>query len=678
MHKGQIMAPAGGQQQLIAAVRCGTDAVYLGAKGFNARRNAANFGEIDLREAVSYCHERGVKVFVTVNTIISDSERLELEREADNIAASGADAVIIQDMATLRLFERKYPTLERYASTQTAVHNLAGAKFLESCGFDSVVLARELSAEEMHKICSGISVKAEAFVHGAHCMSLSGACYMSAMLGGRSGNRGLCAQPCRLDWRCGNAPYALSLKDMSLLDRVQDMLEAGVDTFKIEGRMKRPEYVAAAVTACKNALEGKPYDVDTLRAVFSRSGFTNGYITGKLGPSMFGYRTKEDVTGADGVLSQLAQLYKNENPLIPLDMRFELGEKGGSLTVGDGERKITVPAPAPEKAINRPLDEEGAKKNLLKCGGTPYYVDAFESDIAEGLAMGAGQLNALRRQALEELSAQRGAVVPHKAQPFEWKKTAKLSKNSEKTQLWARFFDPEQICDADSLQKIILSCGKITADMIKTHGDKLVAELPALLFPKDEEELERRLFELREMGLREVWCGNIYGIELARRLGLKLHGGFRLNVLNSEAVDFYREQGLDSLCVSFEAQEGKIESLGGKLTRGAVVYGKLPLMHFRSCPVRAFDGCSKCSGNGALLDRKNTRFELECHERRFSVLLNSVPLDIADKEIGNLDYRLLWFTKEDKAETARVIRRFETGESAPYPHTGGLYYRKLL
>ena len=678
MHKGQIMAPAGGQEQLVAAVRCGTDAVYLGAKGFNARRNAANFGEIDLREAVSYCHERGVKVFVTVNTIISDSERYELEREANNIAASGADAVIIQDMATLRLFERKYPTLERYASTQTAVHNLAGAKFLESCGFDSVVLARELSAEEMHKICSGISVKAEAFVHGAHCMSLSGACYMSAMLGGRSGNRGLCAQPCRLDWRCGNAPYALSLKDMSLLDRVQDMLDAGVDTFMIEGRMKRPEYVAAAVTACKNALEGTPYDVDTLRAVFSRSGFTNGYITGKLGRDMFGYRTKEDVTGADGVLSQLSQLYKNENPLIPLNMRFELGENGGSLTVSDGERKITVPAPAPEKAINRPLDEDGAKKNLLKCGGTPYYVEDFEAEIGGGLAMGAGQLNALRRQALEELSAQRGAVAPHAPRPFEWKKTEKTSKNGEKPQLWARFFAPEQICDADSLQKIILPCGKITAELIAQHGDKLVAELPALLFPKDEEELERKLLELKKIGLQEVWCGNIYGIELARRLGLKLHGGFRLNVLNSEAVDFYREQGLESLCVSFEAQETKIENLGGELTRGAVVYGKLPLMHFRSCPVRAFEGCAKCGGNGTRLDRKNTKFELECHERRFSVLLNSIPLDVADKDIGNIDYRLLWFTKEDKNEAARVISRFEIGESAPYPHTGDLYYRKLL
>ena len=677
MHTGQIMAPAGGQEQLIAAVRCGADAVYLGGKGFNARRNAANFGEIDLKNAVSYCHERGCKVFVTVNTLVFDNELYELEREADNIAASGADAVIIQDMATLKLFINKYPTLERYASTQTAVHNLAGAKFLESCGFDSVVLARELSAEEMAKICSGISVKAEAFVHGAHCMSLSGACYMSAMLGGRSGNRGMCAQPCRLDWRCSSAPYALSLKDMSLLYRIREMAQAGVDTFKIEGRMKRPEYVAAAVTACKNALEGRDFDADTLRAVFSRSGFTDGYITGKLGRDMFGYRTKDDVTGADGVFAQLHQLYKNENPLVPVDMRFELGEKGGTLTLSDGENVINVLAPTPEKAINRALDSESAKKNLQKCGGTPYYVRDFEAEIEDGLMLGASSLNALRRQALEELSACRGATVPHEPQAFGWGRGAKTARE-RKNELWARFYDPSQIAGAGALDKIILPIDKTDGTTVAKYGEKLVCELPALLFPKDEEAIERKLRELKDQGLTQIWCGNIYGIELAKRMGLKLHGGFRLNVLNTEALDFFDGQGLSSICVSFEAQASRIEALGGTVKRGAVVYGKLPLMHFRACPQRAFGGCAACGGKGELVDRKNTRFELECTERKFSTLLNSLPLDMADKPLSNTDYRLLWFTRETAEEAEQVIGRFEHGISAPYPHTAGLYHRKLL
>ena len=320
----EIMAPVGAQEQLLAAVRCGADAVYLGGKGFNARRNAANFDALDLAEAVKYCHQRGVRVYVTVNTVITDSEREELEREADYIAAAGADAVIIQDMATLRLFREKYPTIERYASTQTAVHNVDGAKYLESCGFHSIVLARELSLAEMEKICAATPLKAEAFVHGAHCMSLSGGCYLSAMLGGRSGNRGLCAQPCRLDWHCGGGDHVLSLKDMSLISHLREMINAGVTTLKIEGRMKRPEYVAAAVTACKNALEGKPYDLKTLEAVFSRSGFTDGYLMGKRDKSMFGYRTRDDVTAADNVLKSLAETYKNENPIIPVNMHFDL------------------------------------------------------------------------------------------------------------------------------------------------------------------------------------------------------------------------------------------------------------------------------------------------------------------------------------------------------------------
>ncbi|MBQ2865222.1 MAG: U32 family peptidase [Clostridia bacterium] len=673
----QIMAPAGGGEQLVAAVRCGANAVYLGAKGFNARRNAANFGEIDLKNAVSYCHERGCKVFVTVNTLVFDSELIELEREADNIAASGADAVIIQDMATLRLFINKYPTLERYASTQTAVHNLAGAKFLESCGFDSVVLARELSAEEMAKICSDISVKAEAFVHGAHCMSLSGACYMSAMLGGRSGNRGLCAQPCRLDWRCSGNPYALSLKDMSLLSRIGEMVQAGVDTFKIEGRMKRPEYVAAAVTACKNALEGKPYDGETLRAVFSRSGFTDGYITGKLGRDMFGYRTKDDVVGADGVFSDLRQLYKNENPLVPLDMCFDLTSEGGKLQLSDGKHRVTVPVPAPEKAINRPLDGESAKKNLQKCGGTPYYVDTFDAHIAPDLSLSAGQLNSLRRQALEELSSLRSAVVPHEPGDFSWQKPRRHETEGDGA-LWARFYEAGQITSGDKLQKIILPVCEIDGELIKKYGTKLVAELPALLFPKDEEDTESRLRELKKQGLKELWCGNIYGVDMAKRLGLKLHGGFRLNLLNTEAAEFYDKMGLDSVCVSYELQSAKIEALGGSIPRGAVVYGKLPLMHFRACPRRAFGGCNSCGGKGELVDRKNTRFELECTERKFSALLNSLPLDMADREIKGLDYRLLWFTRESAEEANAVIGRFENAVSAPYPHTAGLYYRKLL
>ena len=675
----EIMAPVGAKEQLLAAVRCGADAVYLGGKGFNARRNAANFDALDLSEAVKYCHERGVRVYVTVNTVITDSEREELEREADSIAVSGADAVIIQDMATLRLFREKYPSIERYASTQTAVHNVDGAKYLESCGFHSIVLARELTLSEMEKICAATPLKAEAFVHGAHCMSLSGGCYMSAMLGGRSGNRGLCAQPCRLDWKCGNQGHVLSLKDMSLVSHLQEMTAAGVTTLKIEGRMKRPEYVAAAVTACKNALEGKPYDLKTLEAVFSRSGFSDGYLTGKRDKNMFGYRTKDDVTAADNVLKSLAETYKNENPIVPVNMDFKLKSDGGLLIMGDGKNQVTVSVPQPQKAINRPLDEESARKNLEKCGGTPYYVQSFSADIDEGLMLPASTLNAMRREGIEKLNALRGVKPEHTPQPFEWEKRGNFALKRMRPSLWARFYTPAQITGGEYLEKIILPANEITAELIEKYGEKLTAQLPTLLFPTDEKAFEEKLQALKKQGLSAVWANNIYGINLGKRLDLKVHGGFGLNLLNTDSICHYEKDGLESITLSFELSAAKIRDLGGTLPRGVIAYGYLPLMHFRNCPAKAFMGCEKCGGKGELRDRTDTIFKLECGEKRFSTLLNSVKLDIADKEISGIDYNLLYFTRETSKEVEKTIRRFVKGEKNTEEQiTGGLYYRKLL
>ena len=356
MTGAEILAPAGGMEQLIAAVRCGADAVYLGTGGFNARRNAANFTAASLREAVAYCHGRGAKVYVTVNTLVMDTEWAALESAAAEIAAAGADAVIVQDLAVMEFFRENYPTLRLHASTQTAVHNVEGALELQELGCECVVLARELTLEEMAKISEAVNIRTEAFVHGAHCMSVSGACYLSGMLGGRSGNRGLCAQPCRLDWRCGEGNHVLSLKDMSLISHIREMAEAGVGSFKIEGRMKRAEYVAAAVTACKNALEGKAYDEEQLRAVFSRSGFTDGYLTGRRDGAMFGIRTKEDVTGAEKVLGELRGLYRGETPRVAVDMSFAATPEGSSLTVSDGTRTVTVPGETPQRALRRETD----------------------------------------------------------------------------------------------------------------------------------------------------------------------------------------------------------------------------------------------------------------------------------------------------------------------------------
>ena len=312
MKNTEILAPAGGQEQLIAAVRCGADAVYLGTQKFNARNNAANFSAEELNDAVTYCHERNVSVYVTMNTLVTDNELGDVIEEIKMIAESGADAVIIQDIGVAALWKKYCPSRKLHASTQMTIHNLSGAQEAERLGFSRIVLARELSFEEIKTIAENISAEIEVFVHGALCMSVSGTCLLSSMIGSRSGNRGRCAQPCRLNFNVNSREHALSLKDLSLAENIKDLEKAGVKSFKIEGRMKRPEYVAAAVTAVRNAREGKDVDMESLRAVFSRSGFTKGYFEGKRTLEMFGYRRHEDVTEMTGIIKEMTALYKDE------------------------------------------------------------------------------------------------------------------------------------------------------------------------------------------------------------------------------------------------------------------------------------------------------------------------------------------------------------------------------
>ncbi len=672
----EILAPAGGEEQLVAAVRCGAGAVYLGAKGFNARRNAKNFDETSLPAAVRYCHERGVRLYVTVNTMILDEELPMLEEEAALIAQSGADAVIVQDMAVLRLFRNRYPSIARYASTQTAVHNVDGAKRLADMGFDGVVLAREMTLSEMEKVCAAVPVRMEAFVHGAHCMSLSGGCYLSAMLGGRSGNRGLCAQPCRLDWHCGGRDHCLSLKDMSLLQHVREMEQIGVDSFKIEGRMKRPEYVAAAVTACRQALAGEPYDLDTLRAVFSRSGFSDGYLTGKRDASMFGYRTKDDVTGAEGVLKELARLYDREQPLIPVSMRFEADAAHSALTVSDGTHEAAVGGAVPEAARTRALDAESAKTSLSKTGGTPYYVQNIDTSIADGLMLPNAALNALRRDALAALTAQRGETPAHEAQPFAF---PQIAPHSPATPVfWGRFYKREQIANPDFFAKILLPAETVTAADIAAYGDKLIAELPAVLYPEREAAFGKTLEALRDAGLTAVMADNIYGAELGHRLGLTVYGGFGLNIANSQSLDEYARQGLAGVTLSMELNSAKLRRIGGELPRGILAYGYLPLMRWRNCPVKAAVGCAECRQSGSLTDRMGVAFSVECGNRNYSTLLNSVPLHIADRLPEGMDWYLLYFTGETPAEVRRVTEDYALRRKSDSPRTGGLYNRELL
>ena len=677
----RLIAPVGGQEQLYAAVRCGADGVYLGAKAFNARGSAENFDDASLNDAAAYCHERGVLVYVTLNTLIMDDETEALTKTAEKIAASGADAVIIQDLAVAKLVRDRWPDLPMHASTQMSIHNAAGVRELESLGFAQVVLARELSIDEIRTIHAHSALSLECFVHGAHCMCLSGACYLSSMIGGRSGNRGQCAQPCRTNMKLNGREYALSLKDMCLISHLSELKAAGVSTLKIEGRMKRPEYVAAAVTAYKAALRGEEPDLSTLQAVFSRSGFTDGYLTGKRTIAMFGNRTKQDVTAAAPVLKPLEQLYLKETPLIPVDMNSTvLPNAPVTLTVSDGKHTITVSGEIPGAAQNQPLTADSLRENFAQTGGTPYFLRLFQAEIAPGLYLPLSAQKSLRREALRQLSELRRVPLIH---PSTGKNLPAVEAHQTKLRrpaLRLRFETMNQLFDDPQADKIILPIGQIEEfpELISRIGDKLIGELPALCFPTDEERLQERIRSLKRLGLCHVLAGNLGTLRIARDAGMIVHGDYGLNILNTTSLCEIAALGCTDATLSFELSMERISRMGGTLPRGLIAGGYLPLMKMRACPAKGQTGCGTCTGINTITDAKSEQFFLLCHDRKYNELLNGIPLYLGDKEIQGVDFITLRFTIESQKDARHMVSCFKTGEVLHGRRTAGLYFRELI
>lgn len=678
MNGMEILAPAGGEDQLIAAVRSGADAVYLGLNKFNARANAHNFA--NAKDVVSYCHARGVKVHITLNTLIKDEEIPELINTIREVAESGADAVIVQDLATAYLARSIAPSLHMHASTQMTVHNLDGVKTLEKLGFSRVVLARELTLKEIEYICNNTDMEVEVFVHGALCMCASGSCYMSSVLGERSGNRGYCAQPCRLNFECNGRNYALSLKDMCSIPYIEKLKSAGVVSLKIEGRMKRPEYVSAAVDSCIKGLNGAEPDYDLLRSVFSRSGFTDGYISNRINGSMFGYRQKEDVVSAGSVYKTIRNNYKSEYGRIPLDMTVTVKRDVPSKLVAVyGNVKAEVMGAIPEPAVKMSISNDNIGIQLAKTGGTQFKVNKIEYDIDEGLYLSKEDINSLRRKALDIINAELSAVVSHGV--YDCPDTDIVRYNSlSKPKVIVRC---ENICQALELTdsgRIMLPVSEIlkNPDAVDIIGDKIIAVLPQLKWINSNNDL----LELKKLGIRDVLTDNIWAVYPCLDLGFTVHGGHGLNAFNSIAVNEYRKLGVSDIIVSFEQSLRNIVNLNNSVPKGVIAYGKLPLMQVRSCPARHEDGCRDCDGNPVLKDRYGNEFPIICHNRQYSTILNPVPLDLRGKKVENIDFAVLWFTDEKPKDCADVYRSYISDDferlSPNGKFTRGLYYKNVL
>lgn len=689
MKKIEILAPAGNLDSLLAGIHSGADAVYFGYGELNARRNAKNFDEQSLAEASRLCKERGVKMHMTVNTMVYDREYDEVLRTLEIACKYGIDALIVQDLGVAKIVREAAPEMKMHASTQLTVHNVSGAWQAKELGFSRVVLAREMSREEILQVTTQVPVETEVFVHGALCMCVSGQCYMSSVIGERSGNRGLCAQPCRLPFasgRKGDSGYALSLKDLSLADRVKELMALGVDSFKIEGRMKRPEYVAAAVSQFKEAVRGAQADMDLMAAVFSRSGFTKGYFDAKLGQEMFGTRQKEDVLASQKVLKKLSDMASKDVPRVGVDFSFTMKENEPAvLTASDGEgHTVQAQGEIPQQALKAPTTEELVWRSLEKTGGTFYYLNSLTCDLGEGLIYPASQLNSLRREALDKLTQLRGEIheIPfHK--PEKQPVPKHIGVQGEKLPLRAAVREIAQItermgevCELISvpLDELLKNKNNLPKEIIP----KIIVSLPRVVFGDDEKYLSERLAECKHLGIEHLSTGNLGGVYLGRKMGFVLHGEFGLNIANAGCLAEYERLGLSDCLLSFELSLARARAVGGTLPRGLLIYGKLPLMVTRNCPIR-LSGCKDCKGFGTLTDRKKEVFEVRCTGRRYSEIFNSKPVYLADKmdEVSGIDYGLLSFTSEGAKQVDRILLRYTQTHEPMENITRGLYYRNV-
>lgn len=679
MRTPEILAPAGSFEALEAAVRCGADAVYLGGADFSARQNAANFDDAALVRAVEYCHLRGVRVHQAVNTIVFDGQMDALQKTVKRSAEIGVDALIVQDFGVLEVLRQILPDMPLHASTQMTVHTKQGVLFAKEKGFSRVVTARELSKEQLAALCA-LGVEIEVFVHGALCMSVSGQCYMSAMIGSRSANRGLCAQACRLPFSAveGESRCDLSLKDLSLVTEILELAEMGVASLKIEGRMKRPEYVAAAVTACRAAADGREPDMDALQAVFSRSGFTDGYFRNRLGKDMFGIRRKEDVVSADEVFPRLKELYRKDKKAS--DIQFEIEVSANQPAVlrtfdGDGNT-AEVTGEVPQTALNRPSDLAQAEKQLSKLGDTVYNFGGVSGRIGEGLMLPASALNELRRSATEKLDS----IRIEKYKPDYTICNADLSvpkpKRKEKQPLRLELSSVSQLkgLALDGVKQVILPLGEVFAhaDELAPLSEKVCIAPPRFLTGAEEAE---KLHTLHAKGFSQLYCMNPAHIRAGQAEGFSLHGGFGLNASNSQALKAFAGWGMADTVVSIELKVNQILQLGDFLPYGVLVHGRLPLMLTRNCPIQSAVGCKNCTGK--LTDRTGRSFEVVC-DGVTAEILNSDVLYMADRlgELPTASFFQLKFNREKPAEIQTVLRQYQ-GEKAEKPpeFTRGLYYR---
>ena len=652
----ELLAPAGDMECLYAAVAAGADAIYVGGKRFGARAFAKNFDIDELSLAVKYCHLQGVKLYVTLNTLIEDKEMAEAVEYAAELYRIGVDALIVCDLGVISAIRRCVPDLELHASTQMSVHNSLGVSAAARLGASRVVVARELSLENITSVVESSPCEIEVFLHGALCVCHSGQCLFSSMVGGRSGNRGEGAQPCRLPFNGGK--YVLSLKDLSLANHINELIDSGVASLKIEGRMKSPEYVFAVTSVYRRLLdENRPANAnenEILRRAFSRGGFTDGYFTGKTDRGMTGIRSDADKQNSKSLAAVDIQPKKHR---VTATVSLRLGQPS-EMTITDGIKRVTVFGQIPQIAENAPLTADSVKSRLAKMGNTllSLSVEDINLTLDDNINLPPSALNALRREAAELFESQTRELDPIDYSPLYMREQTNLHT--------AQFFSEESFLSAIERDANITN-GIDLLFLPHTSSAELLGRVEGIFLPPvvtdgEVEKLTCELKKARENGIMYALVGNIGQISLVKSLGFKPVGDFRLNVTNGESARVYREMGVWHLILSPELTLPKARDIGG----GLITYGRIPLMITERCFIKDSVGCDKCK-KAFLTDRRGEKFPMMRQWEHRNIILNSVPTYMGDRADELRAHRLfshhMIFTTEGGEEICSVIRAHKVG-----------------
>lgn len=658
----ELLAPAGSPEALDAAIAAGADAVYFGGSAFNARMNAKNFIGDTLKEAIEKCRLYGVKSNITLNTLVHDRELRDVLAYVEELYTLGADALIVADLGAASLIKRYFPDIELHASTQALGHNTDAARVLANLGFSRMVAARELSRDALAELCKNSPIETEMFIHGAICVSQSGGCLASSLIGGRSGNRGECAQPCRLPYKCSKnckETYALSLKDMCLAEHIPEILELGVASLKIEGRMKAPDYVYGVTSIYRRLLDERraatAEELSELRALFSRSGFTDGYFKGKLGREMLGVRTdadKADTSQKTAKSVDYSELLKARRRKIDMSAKI-CADKPSLLTVSLGEQSITASGATPDTAQNCPLTEEAVQKNLTKLGSSPFSLGELTIELDDGLIMPVSALNALRREAVDKLTgiltAPRASALPITL--------AAPEKREQKPLVSARFTEYERIPEnVGECEIIYLPLEKFRTGMEDKANGVII---PPVVFDAEIPTVRNMLKNAAVSGVKHVLVSNLGHIALAKEFRFTVHGDFRLNVFNSYTKDVLYSLGFEDIIASPELTLPQLRDLA----LPPIIYGKVPLMTLEKCVIRDLYSCEECKKHEffELRDRKGISFPLARAFEHRNIMYNSVPVFMADKKDELIKYRIVGahyiFTDESAEFAAALLER---------------------